>query len=40
MLHARRLSLPHPATGAPMTFEAPIPDDLGAIARALIGDVS
>ncbi len=40
MLHARRLSLPHPATGRPITFEAPIPDDLAAVARALIGDVS
>jgi len=27
MLHARVLTLPHPATGATMTFEAPLPAD-------------
>lgn len=27
-LHARRLSLWHPITGKPMTFEAPIPEDM------------
>lgn len=26
MLHARSLSLPHPATGEPLTFEAPVPE--------------
>jgi 23S rRNA pseudouridine1911/1915/1917 synthase len=40
MLHARRLSLLHPVTGVRTTFEAPIPEDLAAIARTLIGDVS
>ena len=28
MLHAWRISLPHPATGERMTFEAPIPEDM------------
>lgn len=28
MLHARRISLPHPVTGERMTFEAPIPEDM------------
>jgi len=27
-LHAARLELAHPRTGAPLTFEAPLPDDL------------
>ncbi|BDG09547.1 RluA family pseudouridine synthase [Anaeromyxobacter paludicola] len=35
MLHARRLELPHPAGGAPMAFEAPVPDDLAGLATAL-----
>jgi 23S rRNA pseudouridine1911/1915/1917 synthase len=35
MLHARRLELEHPVTGAPLVFEAPIPDDLRAVAGAL-----
>jgi 23S rRNA pseudouridine955/2504/2580 synthase len=26
MLHARRLALPHPATGEPLVFEAPVPE--------------
>jgi 23S rRNA pseudouridine1911/1915/1917 synthase len=30
MLHALRLEIGHPATGARMTFEAPIPDDFAA----------
>jgi 23S rRNA pseudouridine1911/1915/1917 synthase len=37
MLHARRLLLVHPATGAPITFEAPVPDDFAATERALLG---
>jgi len=37
MLHARRLALAHPATGAPMTFEAPVPEDFLAVERALLG---
>jgi 23S rRNA pseudouridine1911/1915/1917 synthase len=36
MLHARRLELPHPITGAPLAFEAPVPDDLRAAADALV----
>ena len=36
MLHARRLELRHPATGATMVFEAPVPQDFLAIARALV----
>ncbi|MBI5069859.1 MAG: RluA family pseudouridine synthase [Deltaproteobacteria bacterium] len=35
MLHALRLELPHPLTGAPLRFEAPLPADLLAVARAL-----
>lgn len=27
-LHARRLELTHPATGEPLVFEAPVPDDI------------
>lgn len=27
-LHAERLTLPHPSTGEPIEFEAPLPDDL------------
>jgi 23S rRNA pseudouridine1911/1915/1917 synthase len=30
MLHARSLELPHPATGARVRFEAPVPEDLKA----------
>jgi 23S rRNA pseudouridine1911/1915/1917 synthase len=36
MLHARRLELPHPVTGAGMVFEAPIPEDFAAVERALV----
>lgn len=35
MLHARRLELAHPVSGAPMIFEAPVPEDLAAVATAL-----
>ena len=35
MLHARSLEIPHPATGAVMKFEAPIPDDLRAMLEAV-----
>jgi 23S rRNA pseudouridine1911/1915/1917 synthase len=35
MLHARRLTLPHPATGAPLALEAPVPEDFLAVLRAL-----
>ncbi len=34
MLHARRISFPHPVTGERMEFEAPIPDDFLAIIQA------
>lgn len=36
MLHAARLSLPHPVTGAPLTFEAPLPEDFRAAVAALL----
>jgi 23S rRNA pseudouridine1911/1915/1917 synthase len=36
MLHARRLELRHPVTGAAMVFEAPVPEDFLAVERALI----
>jgi 23S rRNA pseudouridine1911/1915/1917 synthase len=36
MLHARRLALRHPATGAPLVLEAPVPDDFAAVERALV----
>lgn len=34
MLHARRISFPHPVTGERLEFEAPIPDDFLAIIQA------
>jgi len=37
MLHARRLELPHPATGAQLVLEAPVPEDFAAVERALLG---
>jgi 23S rRNA pseudouridine1911/1915/1917 synthase len=37
MLHARRLELVHPVTGAPLAFEAPVPEDLRAACAALVG---
>jgi 23S rRNA pseudouridine1911/1915/1917 synthase len=36
MLHARRLELAHPTTGAALTFEAPVPEDFVAAERALL----
>ncbi len=36
MLHAARLELAHPATGAPMVFEAPVPADFAEAERALV----
>jgi len=36
MLHARRLALPHPVTGAPLSIEAPVPEDFLAALRALV----
>ena len=35
MLHAWRLSLPHPATGEILSFETPPPDDFAALLAAL-----
>jgi hypothetical protein len=37
MLHALRLEIDHPATGARTPFEAPVPADLAAIRDALVG---
>ena len=37
MLHALRLEIPHPATGAPTAFEAPLPADFEAVRAALVG---
>jgi len=34
-LHARRLSFEHPDTGAPLTFEAPLPPDMTALVDGL-----
>ena len=34
-LHAARLGFSHPRTGARMTFDAPLPDDLAAILEPL-----
>lgn len=36
-LHAARLAITHPTTGARLTFEAPLPDDLRAALEALRG---
>jgi 23S rRNA pseudouridine1911/1915/1917 synthase len=36
MLHARRLEIRHPVTGAAMVFEAAIPDDFATVERELI----
>ncbi len=38
-LHAERLSFIHPASGEPMTFTAPRPDDMQALIEALQTDV-
>jgi 23S rRNA pseudouridine1911/1915/1917 synthase len=34
-LHAARLALPHPITGAPLAVEAPLPPDMAAFWEAL-----
>ena len=36
-LHARRLALAHPVTGAPLVVESPIPDDLSELWAAISG---
>lgn len=38
-LHARRLELPHPRTGARLVLEAPLPAELAAVDRAIRGAV-
>jgi hypothetical protein len=38
MLHARCLEIPHPATGAPLTIVAPLPEDLRALLAAAGAD--
>jgi 23S rRNA pseudouridine1911/1915/1917 synthase len=37
MLHARRLELAHPATGARLVLEAPVPEDFATVQRELLG---
>jgi 23S rRNA pseudouridine1911/1915/1917 synthase len=36
MLHAARLALEHPLTGASLAFEAPVPEDFAAVEAALV----
>ena len=36
MLHAQRLTLTHPVTGAPLCIEAPLPGDFAAALGALL----
>jgi 23S rRNA pseudouridine1911/1915/1917 synthase len=36
MLHAVRLEVTHPVTGAALRFEAPVPEDFAAVERALV----
>jgi len=39
MLHATRLALPHPATGAPLVIECPLPEDfVGVLGRLRRGE--
>jgi 23S rRNA pseudouridine1911/1915/1917 synthase len=35
MLHALRLEIRHPATGAPLVFEAPVPEDFETLSRVV-----
>jgi 23S rRNA pseudouridine1911/1915/1917 synthase len=35
MLHARRLTLPHPVTGEALTLEAPVPEDMGELLESM-----
>ena len=39
-LHAEKLSFVHPGSGETMTFEAPMPDDMQALVRALREDTA
>jgi hypothetical protein len=38
-LHAAHLSFTHPADGRRLTFDAPLPEDLARVVRALGGRV-
>jgi 23S rRNA pseudouridine1911/1915/1917 synthase len=38
-LHAKRLGLVHPATGRPMQWEAPLPEDMAELLEALRADM-
>ncbi len=40
MLHALRLELAHPITGAPLAFQAPVPEDFRAVCRELVGPLA
>jgi 23S rRNA pseudouridine1911/1915/1917 synthase len=35
MLHAWKISLPHPETGQVIHFESPFPDDFNAVLNAI-----
>ncbi|HSS49954.1 MAG TPA: hypothetical protein VLX28_13540, partial [Thermoanaerobaculia bacterium] len=37
-LHAWRLALSHPDTGEPLSFEAPVPEDLRELWRGVTGE--
>jgi 23S rRNA pseudouridine1911/1915/1917 synthase len=37
MLHALRLEIDHPASGARLALSAPVPDDFAALRNALVG---
>ena len=37
MLHAHRLELAHPASGARLVLEAPVPEDFATLQRELLG---
>jgi 23S rRNA pseudouridine1911/1915/1917 synthase len=36
MLHALRLALAHPVTGAPLDLQAPLPEDFRTVAQLLV----
>ncbi len=40
MLHAWKLSVPHPVTGKILAFEAPVPDDFSAMLALLKEETS
>jgi 23S rRNA pseudouridine1911/1915/1917 synthase len=37
-LHAAKLSLDHPRTGEPLTFQAPLPEDMAELLAVLTAD--